>query len=158
MTRPNFVLITADDMNWDTVGHLGVRPREQRPISTAWPPRDCAFSTAMYGMAFPFAKTNCYLNSTRTPWVVRWPAVVEAGRVDAKHFISGIDYLPTVLDAMGVDLPDGVNGQSLLPVLRGEEQAGCEQVFTQFHQTSARSNYPMRCVRNARLASVRTNR
>ena len=106
------------------------------------------------GMAFPFAKTNCYLNSTRTPWVVRWPAVVQAGRVDAEHFISGIDYLPTVLDAIGVDIPAGVNGQSLLPVLRGEEQAGCEQVFTQFHQTSARLNYPMRCVQNARFGYI----
>ena len=97
-------------------------------------------------MAFPFAKTNCYLNSTRTPWVVRWPAVAQAGCVDAKHFIAGIDYLPTVLDAIGVDVPDGVNGKSVLPVLQGQEQAGCEQVFTQFHQTSARRNYPMRCV------------
>ena len=106
------------------------------------------------GMAFPFAKTNCYLHSTRTPWVVRWPAVIQAGRVDAKHFIAGIDYLPTVLDAMGVDIPAGVNGKSLLPVLRGEEQAGCEQVFTQFHQTSARRNYPMRCVQNARFGYI----
>ena len=106
------------------------------------------------GMAFPFAKTNCYLNSTRTPWVVRWPAVVQAGRVDAKHFMSGIDYLPTVLDAIGVDIPDGVNGKSLLPVLRGTEQAGCEQVFTQFHQTSARRNYPMRCVQNTRFGYI----
>ena len=106
------------------------------------------------GMAFPFAKTNCYLNSTRTPWVVRWPAVIQAGRVDAKHFISGTDYLPTVLDAIGVDVPDGVNGQSLLPVLRGEAQAGCEQVFTQFHQTSARRNYPMRCVQNAQFGYI----
>ncbi len=106
------------------------------------------------GMAFPFAKTNCYLHSTRTPWVVRWPAVMQAGRVDTKHFIAGIDYLPTVLDAMGVDIPDGVNGKSLLPVLRGAEQAGCEQVFTQFHQTSARRNYPMRCVQNARFGYI----
>ena len=106
------------------------------------------------GMAFPFAKTNCYLNSTRTPWLVRWPAVVPAGRVDAKHFISGIDYLPTVLDALGVEIPDGVNGKSLLPVLRGEAQAGCEQVFTQFHQTSAWRNYPMRCVQNARFGYI----
>ena len=106
------------------------------------------------GMAFPFAKTNCYLNSTRTPWVVRWPAVVQAGCVDAKHFIAGIDYLPTVLDASGVDVPDGVNGKSVLPVLQGEEQAGCEQVFTQFHQTSARCNYPMRCVQNARFGYI----
>ena len=106
------------------------------------------------GMAFPFAKTNCYLNSTRTPWMVRWPGVIQAGRVDAKHFISGIDYLPTVLDAMGVDIPEGVNGKSLLPVLRGADQAGCEQVFTQFHQTSARRNYPMRCVQNARFGYI----
>ena len=29
-----------------------------------------------------------------------------------------------------------------------------EQVFTQFHQTSARSNYPMRCVQNARFGYI----
>ena len=106
------------------------------------------------GMAFPFAKTNCYLNSTRTPWVVRWPAVIQAGRVDAKHFVAGIDYLPTVLDAIGVEIPAGINGKSFLPVLRGAEQAGYEQVFTQFHQTSGRRNYPMRCVQNARFGYI----
>ena len=82
------------------------------------------------GMAFPFAKTNCYLNSTRTPFLARWPAVIQAGRVDTEHFISGVDYLPTVLDAIGVDIPDGVNGKSRLPVLRGEKQDGCEQVYS----------------------------
>ena len=55
---------------------------------------------------------------------------------------------------MGVDIPDGVNGKSLLPVLRGAEQAGCEQVFTQFHQTAGRRNYPMRCVQNARFGYI----
>ena len=106
------------------------------------------------GMAFPFAKTNCYLNSTRTPFLARWPAVIQAGRVDTEHFISGVDYLPTVLDAIGVDIPDGVNGKSRLPVLRGEKQDGCEQVFTQFHQTSGRRNYPMRCVQNTRFGYI----
>ena len=38
------------------------------------------------GMAFPFAKTNCYLNSTRTPFLARWPAVIQAGRVDTEPF------------------------------------------------------------------------
>lgn len=106
------------------------------------------------GMAFPFAKTNCYLNSTRTPFLARWPAVIQAGRVDTEHFISGVDYLPTVLDAIGVDIPDGVNGKSRLPVLRGEKQDGCERVFTQFHQTSGRRNYPMRCVQNTRFGYI----
>ena len=62
--------------------------------------------------------------------------------------------LPTVLDAIGVAVPEGVNGTSRLPVLRGETQAGCEQVFTQFHQTSGRRNYPMRCVQNARFGYI----
>jgi len=30
------------------------------------------------GMSFPFAKSNCYQNSTRTPWMVRWPGQVRA--------------------------------------------------------------------------------
>ena len=106
------------------------------------------------GMAFPFAKTNTYLNSTRTPWVVRWPGVIQAGRVDAEHFISGIDYLPTVLDAIGVDIPEGVNGKSFLPILRGEKQDGREYVFTQLHRTSGHRDYPIRSVQNARFGYV----
>jgi len=106
------------------------------------------------GMAFPFAKTNCYLNSTRTPWLARWPAVIEAGRVDSEHFISAVDYLPTVLDTLGIASPEGVNGSSRLPVLRGKKQDGCTQVFTQFQQTSGRRNYPMRCVQTKHFGYI----
>jgi len=106
------------------------------------------------GMAFPFAKTNCYLNSTRTPWLARWPAVIEAGRVDSEHFISAVDYLPIVLDTLGVAIPEGVNGSSRLPVLHGEKQEGCTQTFTQFHQTAGRRNYPMRCVQTRHFGYI----
>lgn len=100
------------------------------------------------GMAFPFAKTNCYLNSTRTPWVMRWPGRVRPGSVERVHMISGIDLMPTVLDALGVALPGGMDGRSFLPLLSGQPQSGRDLVFTQFHQTSARRNYPMRCVQS----------
>ena len=106
------------------------------------------------GMAFPFAKTNCYLNSTRTPWIVRWPGRVEPGQADDEHFVSGIDIMPTFLDAAGVESPDGVDGRSFLPVLEGQHQSGREKVFTEFHQTAARRNYPMRCVQTARYGYI----
>ena len=54
------------------------------------------------GMSFPFAKTNCYLNSTRTPWIVRWPGHVRAGSLDDTHMISTLDFMPTVLDVAGI--------------------------------------------------------
>ncbi len=100
------------------------------------------------GMAFPFSKTNCYLHSTKTPWIMRWPAVIAPGTVDSEHFISGIDLLPTLLEIAGIDGPDGVDGRSFLPLLRGANQAGREYVFTQFHQTAGKRNYPMRCIQN----------
>jgi len=106
------------------------------------------------GMAFPFAKTNCYLHSTRTPWLVRWPGVVEPGRVDQEHFVSGVDFLPTVVEAAGLPTPDGVDGTSFLPLLHGEPQSGRELVFTQFHQTAGKRNYPMRCVQDRRFGYI----
>ena len=106
------------------------------------------------GMAFPFAKTNCYLNSTRTPWIMRWPEQIKSGVVDSAHMVSGIDIMPTLLDAAGVDLPTGMDGSSFLPVLQGQRQPERNKVFTEFHQTAGRRNYPMRCVQTKRFGYI----
>jgi N-sulfoglucosamine sulfohydrolase len=106
------------------------------------------------GMALPFSKTNCYLHSTRTPWIASWPGKVKPGSVDRRHFISAIDFMPTVLDAAGLPQSKGMDGFSFLPVLFGHKQEGRDKVFTQFHQTSARKRYPMRCVQNHRFGYI----
>jgi len=98
------------------------------------------------GIAVPFAKANCYLNSTKTPWIVSWPGTVKAGRTDNEHLISGIDYLPTILEACGLDPVPGMDGRSFLPILNGQSQKGRELAFTEFHKTYARNCYPMRAV------------
>jgi len=107
-----------------------------------------------HGMALPFAKTNVYYHSTRTPWIVRWPGKVEPGSVDRDHFISGIDLTPTLLDAAGVDQPEGMDGFSMKPLLFGGKQEGREMVFTQFHQTAGRGRYPMRAVEDKRFRYI----
>lgn len=106
------------------------------------------------GMSFPYSKTNCYLNSTRTPWIVRWPGRVEPGSVDEGHFVSGIDYAPTILDACGLPPITGTDGKSFVPLLRGKRQSGRERVMTAFHQTSARQDYPMRAVQDSRYGYI----
>ena len=107
-----------------------------------------------HGMSFPFAKANVYFNSTRTPWIVRWPGVIQSGSVDTEHFISSIDLLPTILDAIDADIPDGVSGESFLPLLRGESQDGRDQVFTQFYETFAQNEFPMRSVQNDQFGYI----
>ena len=59
----------------------------------------------------------------RVPAVMVWPKVVtEARKVDAPCVTS--DYFPTILDALGIDLPTdrSYDGKSLMPLLRGERQ------------------------------------
>ncbi|MHC4123089.1 MAG: sulfatase family protein [Planctomycetota bacterium] len=106
------------------------------------------------GMAFPFSKTNCYLNSTRTPWIVKWPGKVKPNIIDKRHFISGIDFMPTILDVAGLPYPEGMDGKSFLPILTGSKQNGRDKVFTVFHTTAGKNDYPMRCIQNHRFGYI----
>ncbi|MBT2513625.1 sulfatase [Arthrobacter sp. ISL-30] len=100
------------------------------------------------GMAFPFAKANCYLRSTLTPLIVRWPGVTTPGSSDEGSFVNILDLFPTFCDAAGVTAPEGLDGRSLMPLLRGNREDGRERVFTVFHETSAKQRFEMRCVQD----------
>lgn len=106
------------------------------------------------GMPFPFAKTNVYQSSTRTPWIVRWPGVVAASSRDSKHVVSGVDLTPTVLEAAGMGAFAEADGRSLMPLLRGEDRAGHDHVHTFMHETITQRRYPMRAVVGRRFGYV----
>ena len=99
-----------------------------------------------HGMPLPFAKTQVYHHSTRTPWIVRWPGVTKAGAVDERHMIAGVDLLPTLLDIAGIEHPKGLDGRSILPLLKGESQDGREMVFKEHNENSGGHRNPMRAV------------
>lgn len=106
------------------------------------------------GVSLPFAKSNCYLASTATPLIVRWPGVTAAGTADDRHLVSLIDLCPTALEAAGAPVPSGLDGRSLVPLLRGESQDGREAIFAQYHENSARQRYPMRSIQTARYLYI----
>ncbi len=98
------------------------------------------------GISIPFAKGNCYLNSNKTPWIIRWPGQIPSGSVDTTHLISGIDFMPTVLHALHLSKVPDLDGFSFLPVLKGKTQQKRDVVFTQMHKLFSGREYPMRCV------------
>ena len=99
-----------------------------------------------HGMPLPFAKTQLYFHSTRTPWMFRWPGVTQPGAVDERHMISVVDLLPTVLDIAGLPQPDGLDGRSIAPILRGERQTGRDFVVTEYNENSGGVRDPMRAI------------
>jgi N-sulfoglucosamine sulfohydrolase len=86
------------------------------------------------GMAFPNAKWQAYHQSTKTPLIVRWPANtnITPNTVDTDHFVSNIDFMPTILDALELDhrIPDDLDGFSYLPLIEGGTQAGRDNLVT----------------------------
>ncbi|MCC6486042.1 MAG: sulfatase [Candidatus Hydrogenedentes bacterium] len=105
------------------------------------------------GMAFPFAKANCYLTSTSTPWLVRWPGITQAGKVEPDHFVSGVDYAPSILEALGLDpLPD-LDGRSFIPLLRGETQPGRDQLYTLYNRPD-KGDVAIRCMQDRRYGYI----
>jgi N-sulfoglucosamine sulfohydrolase len=87
------------------------------------------------GMPFPFAKGCVYLNSTRTPFIVRWPGRVRPDSVNQSDFINGVDFMPTVLEALGLAIPPGTDGRSFLPLLEGGKQHDRDSTVTVFYKT-----------------------
>jgi arylsulfatase A-like enzyme len=57
---------------------------------------------------------------SRIPLIIVWPGRVESGQRFSQP-VSMIDMLPTILDLAGLPMPDVMQGQSLAPLLLGEE-------------------------------------
>jgi N-sulfoglucosamine sulfohydrolase len=106
------------------------------------------------GSAFPFAKANTYLASTHTPMLMRYPGVTKPGAVDDTHFVSNVDFFPTFMEIAGLPAPGGLDGRSLLPLLKGEKQTGREYVFTQIDYTIGGPPKPMRCVQDKNFGYI----
>ena len=66
-----------------------------------------------------FDKRFMYQESFSTPLVMRLPEGLKA-RGDISEMVQNIDYAPTFLDIAGAQIPSDIQGESLLPLLRGE--------------------------------------
>lgn len=108
-----------------------------------------------HGMPFPFAKANCYIRSTLTPLILRWPGVAPVGHVNAYDLVSTLDLFPTFCRAAGVAVPTGLDGRPLTPLLRGPaEDRWRDSLVSVFHETSAKNRYEMRCLQDARYGYI----
>jgi N-sulfoglucosamine sulfohydrolase len=107
-----------------------------------------------HGMAVPSAKSNCYVQSTRTPFIMRWDGRINAGQVDSKHIISTMDILPTILEAANITNPGGMDGRAITTLFNGGSQANRDHIFTQYYMKIGKPNYQMRTLQNTKFCYV----
>ena len=106
------------------------------------------------GIAIPFAKCNVYYASNRTPWIVRWPGVVMPGTRDDKNYISEVDLMPTILEALKIKAPAKLDGKSHLNLYTRGAGTGGKTVFTQIDNKISGGPVPMRSVQNTSFVYI----
>ncbi len=112
--------------------------------------------TTDHGIAFPRMKCNLYDTGIGVMLMIRWPNGdphgFRAGRV-VDSLVSHIDVFPTLCDVLGIDLPEWLEGKSLMPVLRDEKPEVNDEIFAEvtFHAAYE----PQRCVRTNRWKYIR---
>jgi len=84
------------------------------------------------GRPFPRDKTTLYEGGIKTPFLVKWPAKVNAGST-TNSLVSSVDIAPTLLDVAGLQIPGGFEGVSFLSILENPERKVREHVFAEDH-------------------------
>ncbi len=84
-----------------------------------------------------FDKRFIYDESFKTPLLVRWPGVVEPGS-STDQMVQNLDFAPTLLEAAGIDIPSNMQGESLIPLLKGnDDQWDRESVYYHYYEYPA---------------------
>ena len=86
-----------------------------------------------------FYKMNMYESSVRVPLVVAGPGIRQGVIID--NIVSLIDIYPTLMDMAELPCPAGLDGESLMPLLRGAADDSRKWAFAMF--TGSSSNTTM---------------
>ncbi len=96
-------------------------------------------------------KRSLYLGGVNVPFIVRWPGVVPAGRVDKTSVLAGVDVMPTILAALDLKAPAGYqsDGINVLAALKGEPFQREVPVFWEWRGPhSQEADWPTHAVRD----------
>ncbi|MCP4663277.1 MAG: sulfatase-like hydrolase/transferase [bacterium] len=92
-----------------------------------------------------------YEELVRVPMLVRWPRGLPGGRTINK-LVSLVDVYPTLLELGGVEVPAGLQGESLAELLRGNKTTAASRLYFELHPP----NPPLVGITDGRWKLIRT--
>ena len=91
---------------------------------------DQGFYLGEYGW---YDKRFIYNESFKTPLLIRWPAVIAPGTVN-NQMVQNLDFAQTFLEAAGIDAPEDMQGESLVPIFNGDTIGFRDAVYYHFYE------------------------
>jgi arylsulfatase A-like enzyme len=108
---------------------------------------DNGFSFGEHGL---IDKRHFYEESAKVPFLIRCPELFSGNRT-MEPMIQNIDVAPTILEVAGIQKPEQMPGNSILPLLSGKEVVWRDKIFYEYYWEY---DYPQ----TPTMHGVRTNR
>lgn len=91
-----------------------------------------------------------YDDIVRVPLVIRWPTVISENTRTDDFVYNALDLPPTILEALGLKIPDFFQGRSMLPILKGKEITDWRKEVVSTYNGQQFGLYTQRMIRNRR--------
>ena len=103
-----------------------------------------------------YDKRWMYEESLKMPLIVKWPGKTKPGTV-SKQMVQNLDYAETFLDIAGVEIPGDMQGKSLVPILKGEQEGDLrEAIYYHYYEFPSVHMVAKHCgVRSERYKLIR---
>jgi arylsulfatase A-like enzyme len=104
--------------------------------------------TTDHGLDIPRGKGTLYDRGMETALLIQMPkSMPQQARVE--HLIQNMDLVPTLLEAVGVPVPNDLAGKSFWPLLKGEPYEAHQHIVTEWNFGGPYEDYdPRRAVRS----------
>ena len=83
-----------------------------------------------------FDKRFIYNESFKTPLLVKWPGVIEPKTTNTQ-MVQNLDFAQTLLDVAEVEAPEDMQGESLVPLFKGETEGFRDAVYYHYYEYPA---------------------
>ncbi len=111
--------------------------------------------TADHGIPYPGAKWSLFDSGIETPLIMYQPGTKLGGGRVFEQMMSNVDFLPTLLDLVGVEKPSNLQGYSFKDVIDGRrEESPRTEIYAQRTSHALYDNLS-RCVRGERYKLIR---
>ena len=80
-----------------------------------------------------FDKRFIFDESFKTPLLIKWPGVIKSGSKNSQ-MVQNLDYAQTFLEAAGVKPPADMQGESLIPIFKGQGKNFREAAYYHYYE------------------------
>lgn len=101
-----------------------------------------------------FDKRFMYEESFRTPLMAKLPGVIAPGSI-IDGMVLNVDIAPTLLELSGTRIPDDMQGESFLDLIRGKKKDGRKNVYYHYYENGEHAVSPHFGVSDGRYKLIR---